>query len=661
MHDPNYAYRADIDGLRAVAVSSVLIYHAFPDALPGGFIGVDIFFVISGFLITNILQSEIKNGCYSVSRFYARRIKRLSPALMLVLVFTLTIGWFVLLRDEFRHLGKQAVAGAAFVSNIALWMESGYFDQESNLKPLLHLWSLGVEEQFYIFWPLIIALVVRIRTNLVIIVAGLGFASFVADISLVERDPTSAFFLPFMRFWELMIGALLSSEIFATHYRPGVGRTLVLGALREAASLIGLTLIVTSLVLVKETRPFPGWWTLLPTVGTALVIVTGPYTWLARHILSLRAMVCIGLISYPLYLWHWPLFSFSRIVNGAPPPTEVRLLIIVVSLGLAWLTYRYVELPLRYSRGQGGSKKVIASFGAPLVAACFAGLLVFRGFPEERLAALSSELSAARSDWHYPGDKLAQIPGNLPRTVLFLGDSYVQQLFPRVKELSELQDHYHTVMFKTVSGCAPVPGIARKSDPKCATSTDRGFEIAGQEDILAVVVGASWLGMIGRGDYYRRDDPAETILDLKDTSVLDNVLVRFEKALRDLVLLDKRVYIVLNPPGGGLADPGVIPGIRLHFVSRLFPVKSISMRQHLERTGNINNRIRALAKRVGAVIIDPAGWICRNGECFVTDEKGVPRFKDATHFRASFVRCCIRDFDGIVVPDAQSISTSLQN
>lgn len=648
MHDPHFPYRADIDGLRAIAVLAVVIYHAFPEALPGGFVGVDIFFVISGFLITSILLREIADGSYSIGRFYGRRIKRLFPALALVLVVTLAIGWFVLFRDEFRQLGKHAAAGAAFISNITLWLETGYFDRQSELKPLLHLWSLGVEEQFYFVWPLIIALTVRARMNLTLVAASLGIASFAADILLVERDPTGTFFLPFARFWELMVGGLLASASLALPRRADASTSQVAGRLRELGAFVGLALIAAALVVVNESRPFPGWWTLFPTLGAALVIGAGSSTWISRRLLSAPAMIFVGLMSYPLYLWHWPLFSFARIICGAPTPPEVRLAIIALAVVLAWTTYRFIELPVRATaRSPSGSRRVVSALGTALIAVFVTGLLVLRGFPAERLTVLSSLLSAARADWSYPGDKGARIVGTTHGTVLLLGDSYAQQLYPRFKEVAESHQRYRSIAFNTIHSCAPVPGIARKSDPKCAPTVERGFELAKTREVSTVVVFGSWLGLLKRGDYFRRDDPAETILDLYDPNVLDGVLVNLQETLKGLTRLGKQVVVVLNPPGEGAADPEAITGLRLNTANKL-PVKWISMQEHLLRTGEINARIRTLAERAGAAVIDPTGWICDRERCFVTDEAGVPRFKDATHFRGSFVRCCIKDFDRLL-------------
>lgn len=292
-------YRADIDGLLAIAVLIVVAFHAFPSLLPGGFVGVDIFFVISGYLIGSIILSQLDRGSFSFGDFYARRIKRIFPALLLVLIFCYGVGWFNLIDTEYKELGIQIAAGAAFVANLALWHEAGYFDAVAETKPLLHLWSLGVEEQFYLFWPLVLWGCRKIRINPLVAIVGVGVGSFVLNMATVGRDPTADFYSPFTRFWELMIGCGLAYWHVVSP-RGSVRRASACGA-------VGFALIVAAVVLLRGQDRFPGWEALLPTVGAFLIIAGGTDGWLNRRVLRARPLVWIGLISFPLYLWHWPL------------------------------------------------------------------------------------------------------------------------------------------------------------------------------------------------------------------------------------------------------------------------------------------------------------------------------------------------------------------
>src|SRR6202047_4643321 len=234
LSSPSSRYRPDIDGLRAIAVMLVVFFHAFPEAMPGGFIGVDIFFVISGFLITGIIVRELDQQRFSLLTFYKRRIRRIFPALIVVLGATLVLGWLWMLPVAFAQLSADVFASAAFFSNIALLLQSGYFDIESAGKPLLHLWSLGIEEQFYLFWPLILMLVARLRLNMLAAASVIGLLSFILNVALIRSDPVATFYLPFTRAWELLAGAALarswnrvSQTDAASNPRAGIGFVLI--------------------------------------------------------------------------------------------------------------------------------------------------------------------------------------------------------------------------------------------------------------------------------------------------------------------------------------------------------------------------------------------------------------------------------------------------
>ena len=276
-------YRPDIDGLRAIAVLSVVAYHAFPNSIRGGFIGVDIFFVISGFLISTIIFVGLQRGNFSFATFYSRRVRRIFPALLLMLVACYAFGWFSLLADEYKQLGKHIAAGASFVSNYALWSESGYFDNAADTKPLQHLWSLGIEEQFYIVWPLLLWLAHRQRISLLAVTLVMAGASFLLDVAEVDRDAMAAFYSPQARFWELSSGSLLA---YLTLHKGSVkaGLTASIGKekfdaidapLHAVLSVSGILLIAAGLLVVSRERHFPGWWALLPTLGAVLVISLG--------------------------------------------------------------------------------------------------------------------------------------------------------------------------------------------------------------------------------------------------------------------------------------------------------------------------------------------------------------------------------------------------
>ncbi len=341
-------YRADIDGLRAVAVLLVLGFHAFPGWIKGGFIGVDIFFVISGYLISTIIFQQLGDNDFSFIEFYGRRIKRIFPALLLVMISSYVFGWYSLDSEEFKQLGKHLAGGAAFVSNLLLWSESGYFDNGADTKPLLHLWSLGIEEQFYIFWPVVLWLGWKSKSNLLLIAIVIGLLSFGLNIGSLHNNPTAAFYSPLTRFWELLVGSILA---YITLRRSHVSPEKSSGSMScHVQSLLGAAFLSAGLLFISREQHFPGWWALLPTAGAALIISAGKHAWFNRVILSNRALVWVGLISFPLYLWHWPLLSFARIVESETPSRTTRMVVVIASIILAWLTYRLIEKPIRLNK-----------------------------------------------------------------------------------------------------------------------------------------------------------------------------------------------------------------------------------------------------------------------------------------------------------------------
>jgi peptidoglycan/LPS O-acetylase OafA/YrhL len=446
-------YRADIDGLRAVSILLVVAYHAQPWLLRGGFIGVDIFFVISGFLITRIILSEAKAGTFSSLAFYARRVRRIFPALIVVLATTYLIGWIVLLPDGFALLGESTAAGVAFVSNLFQLHQTGYFAPDAAENPLLHLWSLGIEEQFYIFWPLLLVLLVGSKYRRLRI-AAIAAASFGLSLLIFLGLKEWSFYSPLPRAWELLAGGLLASsqvEGAARHSSP----------LREnLLSAAGLAAIIGAAAALNKESLFPGAWALLPVLGAVLIIIA-PNSTVNRVLLSSRAMVAIGLISYPLYLWHWPLLSYLGIIrNGVPNAIEIWAVVIVAFI-LAWLTYRFVEIPLRRQ------PKAVPGLSLALLAVGLAGIATAANsgfalrFPAEiraiaMLAPQSNDGFGDKCFLEAPGARLdANCIEQGDKPLLFLwGDSTAAALYPGLKRAEE------TVPFRlarfAVPGCAPI-------------------------------------------------------------------------------------------------------------------------------------------------------------------------------------------------------------
>ncbi|MFD1193347.1 acyltransferase family protein [Seohaeicola saemankumensis] len=361
------AYRAEIDGLRAFAVLSVVSYHAFPAGLTGGFTGVDVFFVISGYLITSHIFTSLDEGNFSFLDFFQRRIRRIFPALILVMASSLIFGWFALVSEEFQQLGKHVASGAAFIVNFILVGESGYFDTAADTKPMLHLWSLAVEEQFYLVWPVVLWLAWWRHFSLIWITLLVAVASFYFNFRFVESNPTETFFWPFGRFWEMLSGSVLAwlmiykrevldlakmrIDIFVERMVPLSFAPGKLAFTENAMALGGLCLLMYGFMGINSNVTFPSTWALVPVCGAILIIAAGATAWSNRIFMMNPVAIWFGLISYPLYLWHWPILSFLQIVeSGELPHRDARIIAVVLAIFLAWLTVRFIERPLRFGQ-----------------------------------------------------------------------------------------------------------------------------------------------------------------------------------------------------------------------------------------------------------------------------------------------------------------------
>jgi peptidoglycan/LPS O-acetylase OafA/YrhL len=465
-------YRPEIDGLRAIAVMLVANFHAFPEAMPGGFIGVDIFFVISGFLITGIIERELDQQRFSLLAFYNRRIRRIFPALIVVLCATLVLGWLWMLPAAYAQLSSDVFASAAFFANIALLLQSGYFDVESGKKPLLHLWSLGIEEQFYLFWPLMLMLVVRLRLGILAAVSVIGVASFALNVVLIDSNPMATFYLPFTRAWELLAGAALACGW------NWIRHTSTASNLRAS---IGLVLIAAAAGALDSKSAFPGWWAVLPVAGAALLL-SAPAAWFCRTWLASPPLVWIGLISYPLYLWHWPLLVFFSIIKFGPLTLMERELTLGLSALLAWATYCVVESPIRF--GRSSPLKIAGLATAMLLVAMAGGVVVqgrgldFRLPPEIRAMAEVPTQSAQWRLHHCLLDLSREMSFSDScvdrdrRPLIFVwGDSTAGALLPGLRKAQQLEE-FGIAQF-TSSSCIPALNVDVAGVPNCRAINDK--------------------------------------------------------------------------------------------------------------------------------------------------------------------------------------------
>jgi peptidoglycan/LPS O-acetylase OafA/YrhL len=531
---PKGFYRPDVDGMRALAVLAVVAYHYSPANLPGGFIGVDVFFVISGYLITGILVKAMEDKEFSTFRsllwdFYQRRIRRIFPSLILVLTACLVIGWLVMFSSEYERLGKYVAAGAGYVENFVLWNEAGYFDHASIDKTLLHLWSLAVEEQFYIVWPLLLWVITRRRWPLLKSIGFIAAVTFVLNVSLVfSGHTTHAFYSPVPRAWELMVGAWLA--VGHRHGVPWLSRWC------SVQSLVGITLIVAALLLLAPTSAFPGFWALLPVLGTALIVNAGPQTFLNRRLLSWRPVVWVGLISYPLYMWHWALLSLVVIVFGDNDPTfrhASRVVLVVVSVLLAWLTYRYFEDPVRRSRraftaisltasvailGLAGLV-IYAASGVPDRPASFVSIKAEQYVSSMQLGTLANSrdcfnpqtkmtfLQRQRGDAYLPDKWYCEIGDTHSKTVvLAYGDSHARAMIPTLDKYGKTT---HTkIVFSSIGSCLPLTGVTvtiTDYPNECHELSERVARFAREDRPKAVILIEAWASYLGAGKIHTRN------------------------------------------------------------------------------------------------------------------------------------------------------------
>ena len=362
-------YRKEIDGLRAIAVLPVILFHAGFEVFGGGFVGVDIFFVISGYLITNIILADYEKGSFSIKKFYERRARRILPALFLVIIVCIPAAWVLLLPSDMKDFSQSLVAVSLFASNILFWRESGYFDSTAELKPLLHTWSLAVEEQYYIIFPILLMLLWKLGRRWILIALILLFiASLVFSEWAAHAKPTAAFYLLPMRAWELLIGA------FAAFYLSKENRNNFGKSTFEIGGWLGLGLIIYSIFSFSKATPFPGFYALIPTIGVVLIILFATHQTTAGRFLGNKVLVGIGMISYSAYLWHQPLFSFARHKSLGEPSSIVFASLVLATICLAYMSWRFVETPFRSQLVIKPSTVFILGIFFPLVFILF-GLL----------------------------------------------------------------------------------------------------------------------------------------------------------------------------------------------------------------------------------------------------------------------------------------------
>ena len=457
-------YRSDIDGLRGIAVLSVVLFHAGIAGFGGGFVGVDIFFVISGYLICSIIQREIEEDRFSYAKFYVRRARRILPALFAVLLVCFATATLVMTMAEMEDFSKSAVANIGAVSNIYFWKSANYFSASAEVKPLMMTWSLSVEEQFYLFFPPVLLLIRRYKWNTGTALAALTAASLLASVWMTSRNPSTAFFLLPSRAWELGVGALLA------HYdsRAALARHSLPAWARQALGVAGLAAVVVAITLYDDSTPFPGIAAALPVFGAAMLIAANGSA-VNRVILGNKALVFVGLISYSLYLWHWPLLSFARLVTDRPISVNTALVLVALSFLLAIASWRFVEQPFRTSKA--GDAATLWRYGAATAAMLAIGvaLVAGRGWPQR----LPDDFVAIERGAPIPGDPClvlygqsalnlspACVRGSAHGTVALIGDSHAAAIAAGLRVLAVQHGLGFTQLTK--ASCPALKGVTRR-------------------------------------------------------------------------------------------------------------------------------------------------------------------------------------------------------
>lgn len=648
--EPISHYRRDIDGLRAISVLIVVAFHAFPELVPGGFIGVDVFFVISGFLITGIILNDVDSQRFTIWRFYHRRIRRIFPALLAVLLSVLVAGWLLLGPEEYKQLGWHIFSSGLFFQNIALFLEAGYFDIVADYKPLLHLWSLSVEEQFYLFYPIFAALLVR-RGKLVPAVIAVALLSCGACLfqTHVKGEAAQSFFLPQYRFWELMAGSLIQI------YTRSVG-TLSYRYL----PVVGVLILSLGVGLTSRSTPFPGLMTLLPVFGAMCVLVTQPTNWFSSRVLGARVMVAIGLISYPLYLIHWPIFSFARIITAHEPTWLVKCGLILGSCFLATITYFLVEKPLRFGSSKSNRRWLDWRTIALVTGMAFStasGYYVFSsgGVPSRAIASnlqryindrISVGIEIERRYKHLSCDREPLIargalpacslygPNTASETIVVWGDSHAEAWASVFFEIAQKRG-VRVVLFRH-QGCAPLLDVIRtdgQTNASNCTHPERAKAIVETVQRLKpshVFFIARW-SLYANGWYKGGNLQAAThFLSTSPDTPADLATSRQALATK----LPETVYGLaqVSPVTIVKTLPILKADIDAVFLGR---VTATSLEEHRATEQFPNQLIEELIKNSDPslrpiTVMDPANLICTGGTCAVTLNLTV-MYKDDNH------------------------------
>ncbi|NDW01732.1 acyltransferase family protein [Salipiger sp. PrR002] len=663
-------YRRDIDGLRAVAVLPVVLFHADVRVFSGGFVGVDVFFVISGFLITTIIHREIEAGEFSILRFYERRARRILPALLLVIAVTLLAGYFLLMPADYAAAGRAGLAAALFVSNMLFWSETGYFSPGIYDQPLLHTWSLAIEEQFYIFFPPLMLAIAALRWRPALPIAVLTLLSLCLSGLTTEARPAMGYYLLPWRAWELGLGALVALLPLRS-----MGRVP-----REVMGLAGLVLIGAGVLGFDEATVFPGWAALMPVAGAAMIIAAGgKMNTICDRLLSVRPFVWTGLISYSLYLWHWPVIVFYQQIVFDRPDVLGCVLVVSLSFVLAWASWAWVEVPFRRRSSSptvsaprsGGPVRtlLVALAGITVVSLTALGVTAGGGLPSRlpaeaaRLAAFSDgqhprlrECTGRDDAWRAPGDPcLFGAKAEVAPTVALWGDSHAGALLPEVEAAARRSGR--SLAYLARAGCLPVPETERLDGQtgRCAEYGSGALDYLLQSETIETVILVARYALASKGymaDYglSERDWSPTRYADVTsgpwpEADRLERLMAKLDETVEQLRAAGRTVVIVYPIPEIGYKVPETLAKYSLQ--GRSTEPFGLPRDVFEERNAAVRAELDKIVARHDALKIVPSEVFCDEEMCHAMRD-GTPLYYDDDHLSAAGAAFLGPAFDGLM-------------
>lgn len=690
-------YRPEIDGIRSIAISLVLIFHAWPNFISGGFIGVDVFFVISGYLISSIIFKEISKGQFSFVKFYFRRIRRLFPALIIVMLTVLALGMRNYLPEMLGYLFKTLIASTLFGANIHFYtLGNDYFKDDTTLNPLLHFWSLGVEEQFYIVWPCIAIIVIKnsIRKSTIFIIL-IFIASFVSSAVTTYTSRKFAFYFPVSRFWQLLLGCSLAYYNFIraeANIQENITtkcRKITKKIAFNLISLLGFGMILSCALIINETNAFPGFWAIMPSVGSALLIFCEDHALFNKYILSNKILVFIGKISYPLYLWHWPLLVFTRTVISRCGNEHIIASVgtmVLVAVCLSILTYLFVEKNVRKMKGN----KIVFVLSLFMIL-----ILVFSivGFYNTDKFSLVNYFSSNNFEYQghynkppfvqrksisYPTgieqtslQKLKYSPGledywqntkGVPRSspyytgpdgrifndgrdkkVFFIGDSHAEMAIFRAHHLMSITkpENFPTVILSIKFGSPFVfPCYHEHTTPEDFANN---YKIIKQMKPYSVFIASFYDAYINSGPE-EEDQLHDKIFcchvlflcscqSRKDIEFLFN---EFSRNIKEITDMGIKVFVATLKPEGKEFNPKYMYDSNGKIIEE--NIKPVRLSEFLKKKSFLYNRLNQAILEGGATIVDYSENLCYDDLCQVLDPYGKPVYKEESHFQNYVVR-----------------------